>query len=293
MRRLFPIAIVAWWGCTSPAPDPRTDDRPTSGDVVVLAEEEFKGLLEGHRLVFEMTYPKARVRIHYLPQAELLQAMLNDSVRAAFTTCAPGQQQVSYLRERKVPVTLVPVLVDAVAVVRGGGQARPITVDELRARLRDPAQGRILFDHPGSGVARTVVDSLLGGDASMLKAAVVPGMDSLVARLQRDTTVLGMISFARISDLDDPIKAALRKRLTLVPIASVATAVAEVPTQSNLAGGTYPLRRRMYALNMEGKTGLGTGFVSFVAGHKGQRIILKSGLAPHTIPARNVMLVNP
>jgi len=44
---------------------------------------------------------------------------------------------------------------------------------------------------------------------------------------------------------------------------------------------------------MEGKSGLGTGFVSFVAGHKGQRIILKSGLAPQIVPARDVMIVHP
>jgi phosphate transport system substrate-binding protein len=42
----------------------------------------------------------------------------------------------------------------------------------------------------------------------------------------------------------------------------------------------------------EGKSGLGTGFVSFVANHKGQRIILKLGLAPHKIPAREVEIVH-
>jgi hypothetical protein len=38
-------------------------------------------------------------------------------------------------------------------------------------------------------------------------------------------------------------------------------------------------------LVVENKSGLGTGFASFVAGHKGQRIILKRGLAPAHTPA--------
>jgi phosphate transport system substrate-binding protein len=36
----------------------------------------------------------------------------------------------------------------------------------------------------------------------------------------------------------------------------------------------------------ESFSGLGSGFVSFVAGEKGQRIILKSGLVPATMPIR-------
>jgi phosphate transport system substrate-binding protein len=37
-------------------------------------------------------------------------------------------------------------------------------------------------------------------------------------------------------------------------------------------------------------SGLGTGFVSFVAGDQGQRIILKSGLVPATMPVRLIQV---
>ena len=42
----------------------------------------------------------------------------------------------------------------------------------------------------------------------------------------------------------------------------------------------------------ESFTGLGSGFVSFVAGEKGQRIILKSGLIPATMPIRIIQVNN-
>jgi phosphate transport system substrate-binding protein len=41
-------------------------------------------------------------------------------------------------------------------------------------------------------------------------------------------------------------------------------------------------------INRQTRAGLVTGFVSFVAGEKGQRMILKSGLVPATIPSRIV-----
>ena len=41
-------------------------------------------------------------------------------------------------------------------------------------------------------------------------------------------------------------------------------------------------------LNYEGSVGLGMGFATFVAGDVGQRIVLKSGLAPVRLALREV-----
>lgn len=60
------------------------------------------------------------------------------------------------------------------------------------------------------------------------------------------------------------------------------------PSQVNLAEGYYPLIRKIYMLNYEGARGLGTGFATFVAGEVGQKIVLKSGLAPVRLELREV-----
>jgi phosphate transport system substrate-binding protein len=54
--------------------------------------------------------------------------------------------------------------------------------------------------------------------------------------------------------------------------------------------GNYPLMRNLYLINCEGGPGPGTGFTSFVAGERGQRIVLKSGLLPDSIPPREVII---
>jgi phosphate transport system substrate-binding protein len=43
-----------------------------------------------------------------------------------------------------------------------------------------------------------------------------------------------------------------------------------LPSQNNLAEGTYPLARDLYIINCQGYSGLGMGFASFVAGDIGQ-----------------------
>jgi phosphate transport system substrate-binding protein len=66
--------------------------------------------------------------------------------------------------------------------------------------------------------------------------------------------------------------------------------IAILPSQNNIAEGTYPLARDLYIINCQGYSGLGMGFASFVAGDIGQRIILKSGLLPVRMPGRNIII---
>jgi phosphate transport system substrate-binding protein len=64
------------------------------------------------------------------------------------------------------------------------------------------------------------------------------------------------------------------------------------PYQAYIALKQYPLWRTVQITLREPRVGLGTGFASFVASDKGQRIVLKSGLVPATAPVRIIELTN-
>jgi len=277
--------------CKGAAPDPERDDIPTKGDILIVADKDLERIIESQRYVFESIYADARVRVRYMPEVALRKAMQNDSVRVVFTATLPGADEVAFFRSRNLYPDDVPILTDGIAVLKAPGATQDsVSVDQLRSILTGTITGRILVDDLQGGVLRYVVDSLLAGRADVLKnVQVMESRDSLIARLATDPDAIGLISFIHISDLDDPACRALRERFTLCRVSAGGKAL--LPNQSYLADGQYPLRRKLYAVLKEGKTGLGTGFVSFVAGHKGQRIILKTGLAPQTIPGREVELV--
>ena len=288
---LLALMLSSFAACTGKAPDPQRDDVPTKGDILVVADRDLQRIIEAERFVFESIYTEATVRVRYLSEVALREAMKNDSVRVVFTATLPGADEVSAFRGRNLYPDDVPVLTDAVAVLRAPGAAvDSISLDELRHALTGQGATRVFFDDARGGVLRTAVDSLLDGRADALRnVAVVSDMDSLLQRLARTPDAIALIAFAHLSDLDDPACRSIRDRATLCRVYD--QGVATLPNQSNLADGRYPLRRKFYAVLKEGKTGLGTGFVSFVAGHKGQRIILKTGLAPQTVPGRDVELV--
>lgn len=285
--------VVVLAACTTTVPDPRKDDVPTRGEVTVLADADFRSVLDGELLAFTNAYQRASVEVRYASGSAVLQDLMNDTIRVAFTTCLPGTGQQAYFRTRNLFPDHVPILTDGIAVVRAPGTTDTISVEMIKARLRGDAPGRVLFDGAGSGVVRTLADSLFDGDAPAIRnAAVVENVDSLVRRVAADPALLGLISFAHISDLDDPRCVQLRSGIALCKVLPTGGGHAVALNQSTLADGSYPLRRTLYAVVTEGKTGLGTGFVSFVAGHKGQRAILKTGLAPIRVPAREVEIVH-
>ncbi len=311
LTRPAPFALLALllWACGGKAPDPTTDDKLTSGRVVLLADEGLRPLMERQEQVFESFYTKADVQFRYMPAAELLQAMMNDTVRCAFASLLPGGDQEAWLRSRQRVARNVPICTDGIAVLANKERSlRNLALPTLRAMLRagdswpswamvdgrSPARVALVFDGPGSGVMRTLADSLFPGEAVTLNGTTAPDVAAVVTRVAGDPNSLGLVPFSSLSDLDDPVMRDLRARVDLVALSpSMDTARAVPPTQGTLADGRYPLRRKVYAILTEPKSGLGTGFVSFVAGHKGQRIILKQGLAPQQVPARDVEIVQP
>lgn len=295
-RAWIPVAALA--ACTSTPRDPHRDDTPTYGSAWVLADEAFRSVLEDERTMFNAIYTDAQVTIGYLPERDLLRAMGSDSVRAVFATVVPGAEQQAYFRTRNLSPHVEPVLTDAIAMmVSARCPLDSVDLERVRTLLGTPAadgNGYFgLFDDKATGVARTLVDSLFAGDASRLtNARALPGLDSLLAHVARDPKAIGFVPFAAISDLDDAQHRARRGGLKVLAVSALPGGRAIAPSQSTLADGQYPLRRNLYMMVVEGKSGLGTGFASFVAGHKGQRIILKRGLAPAHVPAREVMIVN-
>jgi phosphate transport system substrate-binding protein len=213
------------------------------------------------------------------------------------TTALPGGEQDDFFKARKLEAESVPVCTDAIAVVvnkacRTTGLSRA-SLKYLLQNETDRPQGdwSAIIAGAESGTARTLVDSLQL-DPALLRARAGVDVPAVIASVEADSSVLGLVPFVSISDLDNPDMRALRDRVKLLPIARSDTCKAFLPTQGTLADGSYPLRRQVYMVLTEAKSGLGTGFVSFVANHKGQRILLKSGLAPHKVPAREVEIVH-
>ena len=62
------------------------------------------------------------------------------------------------------------------------------------------------------------------------------------------------------------------------------------PYQGSIYDKSYPFVREIYLISRETFAGLGSGFINWACAEQGQRIVLKSGLVPATMPIRLVQI---
>jgi phosphate transport system substrate-binding protein len=150
----------------------------------------------------------------------------------------------------------------------------------------------VVFDRNGSANARFLKERFLGKKDFPKNVFAAKSNSDVVAYVSQNRNAIGIIGLNWISDQDDSSAAASLKRVRVVALTLPDTTGVEKnynkPLQAYIALKTYPLTRGVYIISREGRNGLGTGFASFVAGDKGQRMIRMMGLLPATMPIRIV-----
>jgi phosphate transport system substrate-binding protein len=149
---------------------------------------------------------------------------------------------------------------------------------------------RIVFDKSGSANARFLNEKFLKGGKFPPNIFATNSNASVVDYVSENKNTLGVISVNWISDGDDSAAGEFLKKINVVALSMPDTANATLeynkPFQAYIALKQYPLLRSVNIISREGRNGLGTGFASFVAGDKGQRMIRLMGLLPATMPVR-------
>ncbi len=306
------LAVGALTGCPA-TKDGKILDTPTSGNIRVAVDESLRPIISAHIDSFQGLYPAAKVRATYAPEtAAFVAFMASDSVRDIVSTRRLTPEEEAELLAQKIIPVQTRIAVDGVAVI-----LHPTNPDSLLsvAQVAELCSGKVaqwsqlnadnklgaatvVFDNSASSTRRYVRDSVLAGQPMASSAFATKTNEELIDYVATHPGAIGFIGVNWISDHDD---AAVRGFLKKVRIASLttkrggATAADFVkPYQANVAlwrirrAPYYPLCRELYIISREGRTGLGTGFASFIAGDKGQRIFLKAGLVPATVPVRIV-----
>lgn len=291
--------------------DPKKElDTPTTGSIKISVDESFQPILETQISSFEAIYKYADLTASYKPEGEVVQDMINDSVRVAVLSRVLNEEEKAIFEKRKLVPRETRIAIDAVAlIVNNNNKDTLLTVDELKGIFsgktktwkelnEDSKLGdiTIVFDNNNSSTARYVRDSLIAGKPLPPNTFASNSHKALIDYVNKNENAIGVIGVNWISDFDDSTVIGFMNQVKVVGIsrdpAPLTTGSYFQPYQAYIAQGEYPLRRYLYIISTEGRTGLGTGFASYVAGDKGQRIMLKSGLVPATMPVRVVGLGN-
>lgn len=277
-------------------------DTATSGYVNVYVDESYVPLFDEQIYTFESLYSNAQVHPKYIPESEALSALINDSCKVIVIArdLTPAERK-TFEGQNIFPIS-TKIAEDAIAViVNPENPDTALTAENIKAMLlgqdslwsqvsAGSGLGRInlVFDNKGSSNARYMQDTLLSGSAFSANVFAVKSNPDVIGYVSTHKNALGFLSMNWISDMDDPKVQARLEKVKLVAVSGPGSTAAVKPCQAYIKTKEYPFTRSVYMINRQTRAGLGMGFVSFVAGEKGQTMILKSGLIPGFPPERMI-----
>ena len=270
----------------------------TEGTTTIVVDESFAPIIEDQLYIFRDNYPKAHINVTYKPENELLNMFLNDSARVAIMSRLLNAEEKKVFENKKVTIRVNRFAIDGIALVIHQSATDSIaTVDDINNVMKGNAGKlkRLVFDNANSSTVRYLKE--LSGIKELPASGIYALKSNLeVIRFVYDNPgTIGVVGVNWMQEQNKETELYVSK-LRIMGVKNVAGKPGSdkfyMPDQDNLALGLYPLTRDLYIINCQGGPGSGAGFASFLAREKGQRIVLKSGLLPHKIPSRELLIRN-
>lgn len=282
------------------------DETPTRGNIRIIADESFQPLIDTEVFTFTQLYTNAKVKPLYKPEFDVINDFMNDSVKVIVSSKRLNDDQIQYLRDSLIIARTIAFAWDALALVTNKdnhdtlinyNDVRDIFLGvkskwkdlDTKSKLGDI---RVIFDNTKSGNIRYFKELFeIAGSLPENFFAVNSNLE-VIDFVTRNPDALGIVSKNWISDKDDPQSRRYIKKVNVAGISKqyINDGSYYRPDQGFIVTKDYPFVREIYLISRETFSGLGSGFIQWVTSQQGQTIVLKSGLAPATMPIRLVQI---
>jgi phosphate transport system substrate-binding protein len=299
------VLIVFILACTGGKGTGQLEESPTSGNIKISIDESFKLLFDTQLYTFHALYIDAHISASYKPEIEVVNDFLNDSVQNIVSTYMLSKEEVDNLLSQQIVVRTTKIAYDALALIINLNNPDSLMLSTdvekiFKSKItswnqinsKNPSgQINIVFDNIKSGNVRYFKQKYNLADSLPSNFLSAQSNEEVISYVKDHRGALGILSANWISDKNDTISEKFLSEIRVVAITPEYDPAGDKyfrPYQAYIADKSYPYIRDVYMLSRETFTGLGSGFIGFVAGDKGQRIVLKSKLVPATMPVRIV-----
>lgn len=279
-------------------------DTPTSGTISMSVDECFQPLAEAELDVFTAIYPKTTIIAHYQSEAEAIAHLLNDSVRLIIAARDLTAEEYAHIKDQKITAHSIKIATDGLAIiVNKANKDSVLLIKNIESILKgkastwkdiDATNGlgdlTLVFDNKNSSTVRSLKEKFKLSAIEAKNIYALKDNPSVIDYVKNNKNAIGVIGVNWISDRDDSLSNSFLRDIAVVSLGMTEGEESFQPYQAYLADGSYPLTRNVYMISREARSGLATGFITFVAADKGQRIVQKIGLMPATVPVRFVEL---
>ncbi|UIR55862.1 substrate-binding domain-containing protein [Sphingobacterium sp. SRCM116780] len=266
------------------------------GKINVLVDETVYPILKEQVDVFQSSYSDAAIQLMARPEIKAVNALLGDSSGVIILTRKLTAQEGAYFKKRNIVPKEYQIGSDAVALINNIADSdTSITLSNVKSLLNGEQKGKlkVVFDNANSSTLRFLKSYL---SLDKIDATAISGLqnnEEVIKYVSENKGTIGIVGYNWILEIAQK-KSQLSNKIRTLSVENSQgdkkDGLFYKPSQSNLSLGLYPFIRPIYVLNYQPNLGLGLGFSSFLTGDRGQRIILKAGLLPATMPGREIII---
>ncbi|MFC1840931.1 PstS family phosphate ABC transporter substrate-binding protein [Thermodesulfobacteriota bacterium] len=275
---IFLCLLLFIWGCGDSGQS-SPSSIPTGGELVIGVDESLMPAIDAAVKVFTTVYPEASITPLYLPEKAVTEKLLENKIQTAVLFRSLTEKEKEYIQQNfGHRVTACRLGFDRVVAVTG--KRNPVSAVSCKD-IRNILTGRVLYwkqlyktfeDNlpvriiiPGSSdIDRFIYNTV--PQVSPASNYVIDRTSDVIDYILNNPFTIGLVSESRVRDKDN-----------LLSDIKIITRI-----NKNLDDGSTEdyLLLEVNAITHEPFTGLGSGFISFLAGRKGQLILSKAGIIP-------------
>ena len=281
------IGGIFVFSCTKKEKNAEVTETILEGKTSILVDETLMPIIADQVEIFENSY-NAKITLIPESEKESILSLANNKARIIILPRELNKEELKIFKAKKIQPKSTVFATDAIAFIKYKTANDTLIVLNEVVDFLNGKQSSIkglVFDNPNSSTVNYIKN------LAHIKELPENGIYSFKTNnevIQYVSENKGMIGVVGVNWLFQP-SMKMREYVDKVAVLSVKGTTNNeyvYPSQENIATRKYPLARDLYIINCQGYEGLGMGFSSFIAGEKGQRIILKSGLAPIRVPSR-------
>jgi phosphate transport system substrate-binding protein len=246
--------------------------------------------MEEQKAVFESQYKYAKVNLISKSETEISKAIVEGKADYFVLARKLNANETSYFKSKTILGKVTPIAKDGIALIANSDDdIKQISLIELESYFKgNTSVKKLVFDNANSSTLGFLMEKFKSNSLPKNNVSAFTTNTEVIKFVSENKNAIGFVGVNWLTNVDLETESRL-KNIKVIPLVNDKKELVK-PSQSSLALNDYPLTRTIFVLNYKGKSGLGMGFASFVAGNIGQRIILKSGLLPEHIPTRELKI---
>lgn len=292
---LFVVLLFSIYGCKEkkkvlPA------DQYHNGHIVIACDNDFRYVMEQQREVFEATYPGASITFDYMSDAEIMNKLYKRELQEAVIGRQLTTEEIEALtridsthpREHLMARDALAFIVGKTSTVTSLNYERLFSNEQ---QILNNDNFTFVFDGKQTGLVKSF--RLFSGINKSLKIFALDSIEAVIDYVRQHDGAVGGIPYAKISDEDNPQMQQLLKNVNIIAVEkrdSTGKTIASTASEADIAIGTYPFIRPLNYVICNPYERVGTGFANFIFKKQGQKIFLKAGLMPTTMPERDFII---